>query len=211
MLVVRPTRRDNDGRSTAMRKIVAVERTTLDGVMQAPGGKDEDRRDGFQHGGWGSAYNDEVIGAEMGKGMGHADLLLGRRTYQILFDYWPKQDPESNPFTKVLNETTKYVASRTLKEPLPWANSTLLDGDAALAVTRLKQQDGRDLAIIGSGELVRSLMRSGLIDELTLLIHPLVLGSGRRLLDHEAPSATLTLAHSVTSPTGVVIATYRRS
>jgi dihydrofolate reductase len=190
-----------------MRTITAVERLSLDGVMQAPGAPKEDTRGGFTLGGWGNDYNDEVIGAQMSKGMGKTELLFGRRTYEILHAAWADQS-DPNPFTKVLNETPKYVVSRTLKEPLTWVNSTLLDGDATKAVAKLKRRPGKDLAIIGSGMLVGSLLEAGLIDVLTLLIHPLVLGSGRRLFDGDRSMAKLTLTDSVTSPTGVVIATY---
>ena len=114
--------------------------------------------------------------------MGKADLLFGRRTYEQFHDFWPKQ-PEPNPFTDLLNKTRKFVVSTTLEDPLPWENSTLLSGDAAELVARLKAQPGQDLAILGSGELVRSLMAHKLIDAYTLLIHPLVLGTGRRLFD----------------------------
>ena len=191
-----------------MRTINAVELLTLDGVMQAPGGKDEDTRGGFEHGGWAAPYNDEVMGQEMSKGMGETELLFGRRTYDILHDAWAdRSDP--NPFTTVLNETPKYVASRTLNEPLEWANSTLLDGDAADAVAKLKEQPGKDLVIMGSGELVRALMPDGLIDVYTLMIHPLVLGSGHRLFDDDSALSKLALSDSVTTTKGVVIATYR--
>jgi dihydrofolate reductase len=192
-----------------MRKIVVVENITLDGVMQAPGTPDEDTRGGFAHGGWALPYNDEVMGREMAKGMGQTELLFGRRTYENFYAHWPNQ-PEPNPFTQVLNATQKYVASTTLTEPLPWINSTLLAGDAAETVAKLKEQPGKDLAVLGSGELVRSLLRHDLIDECTLLIHPLVLGSGRRLFPDDGSSAKLQLGGAVTTTTGVVIATYRR-
>lgn len=191
-----------------MRKIVAVENLTLDGVMQAPGAPDEDVRGGFEHGGWSPPYNDEVMGREMAKGMGRTELLFGRRTYEQFYSFWPKQ-PEPNPFTQVLNNTQKYVASTTLTEPLPWINSTLLAGDAADAVAKLKEQPGEDIVILGSGELVQSLMRQNLIDEYQLLIHPLVLGSGRRLFRDGSSFARLRLTDCVTTTTGVVIATYR--
>ena len=190
-----------------MRRIIAIESITLDGVMQAPGGEDEDRRGGFEHGGWARPYNDEVMGAEMGKGMGKSDLLFGRRTYEQFFSFWPKQT-DGNPFTDVLNNTRKYVASRTLTEPLPWQNSVLLDGDAADAVEALKREEGNDIGILGSGELVRSLHARGLVDQYTLLIHPLVLGSGRRLFADDGTDQRLKLMNSVPTTTGVVIATY---
>jgi dihydrofolate reductase len=136
-------------------------------------------------------------------------LLLGRRTYQDFHAFWPNQT--DNPFTEVLDNTTKYVASTTLREPLPWKNSTLLEGDAAEAVARLKQQPGGDLTVLGSGELVQSLRRRDLVDRYVLLIHPLVLGTGRRLFGDGGPSAALRLVDAVTTTTGVVIATYQRA
>ena len=153
---------------------------SLDGVMQAPGRPDEDTRDGFAHGGWAVPYMDEVMGRFAAQGMGGpGSLLLGWRTYEDFHSFWPHQT--DNPFTEVLDDTRKYVASTTLREPLPWRNSTLLAGDAADAVARLREQPGDDLTVLGSGELVRSLMRRDLVDEYVLQIHPLVLGAGRRL------------------------------
>jgi dihydrofolate reductase len=192
-----------------MRKVVVTNSLTLDGVMQAPGRPDEDRRGGFTHGGWARPYNDAVMGGVMAEGMANAGpLLFGRRTYEDFYAVWPNR-PEPNPFTAVLNAAQKYVASTTLAEPLPWGNSTLLKGDAAEAVARLKEQPGKDIVILGSGELIQSLMRRGLIDEYVLLIHPLVLGSGRRLFPDGGALATLRLVSSVTTTTGVVIATYQ--
>jgi dihydrofolate reductase len=192
-----------------MRKIIVIQNITLDGVMQAPGRPDEDTRGGFKHGGWAQPYNDAVMSREMGKGMGQTELLFGRRTYEDFYSIWPNQ-PQPNPFTEVLNKARKYVASTTLSEPMPWANSTLLAGDAAAAVARLKVQPGKDIGILGSGELVRSLMRHNLIDEYTLLIHPLVLGSGRRLFpDDGSAFAKLRLINSITTTTGVEIVTYQ--
>ena len=191
-----------------MRHVNVVERVTLDGVMQAPGAPDEDRSDGFEHGGWAAPYDDEVLGREMAKGMGTTELLFGRRTYEILRSAWA--DPkEPNPFTKVLNETPKYVASTTLEEPLSWEHSTLLDGDAVDAVARLKEEDGKDLVIMGSGRLAQSLMDAGLIDAFTLLIHPLVLGEGHRLFPDGGALATMRLDELTTTTKGVAIATYR--
>src|ERR1700680_3987769 len=144
-----------------MSKVVVFTNLTLDGVMQAPGRPDEDRRGGFEHGGWAPPYGDAVMGRVMAEGMARdGALLLGRRTYEDFAAFWPKQ--KDNPFTAVLNDRHKYVASTTLEEPLPWINSTLLKGDAARAVARLKEQPGEDLAILGSGELVQSLMRHDL-------------------------------------------------
>jgi dihydrofolate reductase len=191
-----------------MANIVATISLTLDGVMQAPGRPDEDRRGGFEHGGWATPFNDEVMGREMAKGMAKGGrLLFGRRTYEDFASVWPKQ-PKPNPFTDVLDKTQKFVASTTLAEPLEWKNSTLLKGDVADAVARLKEEPGGDIGILGSGELVRSLMRHRLVDTFVLLIHPLVLGSGRRLFADDGPLAAMTLTDSVTTTKGVVIATY---
>jgi dihydrofolate reductase len=190
-----------------VRRVVVTEHLTLDGVMQAPGSPDEDTRGGFRHGGWAMPNNDEVMARVLGEGMAKGGpLLFGRRTYEGFYGYWPHQ--QDNPFTEVLNNVQKYVASTTLTEPLSWGNSTLLEGDAAEAVARLKRQAGEDIGVLGSGELVRSLNRHGLIDRYVLLIHPLVLGSGRRLFP-DGVATTLRLVDSVTTTTGVVIATYQ--
>lgn len=192
-----------------MRKVIVNNSLTLDGVMQAPGRPDEDRRGGFEHGGWAQPYFDSVMAdvAAEGMAMGTA-LLFGRRTYQDFASFWPNQT-DDNPFTPVLNESQKYVASTTLEEPLSWANSTLLRGDAAEAVATLKEEPGKDLVLLGSGVLVQSLMRRNLVDQYVLLIHPLVLGSGRRLFPDDGAFAALRLVDSKTTTTGVVIATYQ--
>jgi dihydrofolate reductase len=190
-----------------MRTVTVTEHLTLDGVMQAPGRPDEDTRGGFEHGGWAIPGNDEVMARVMGEGMARGgSLLLGRRTYEDFYGFWPHQ--KDNPFTDVLNDIEKFVASRTLTEPLSWNNSTLLEGDAADAVKELKEEPGEDIGVLGSGELVQSLIRHQLVDEYLLMIHPLVLGSGRRLFPDSVHSS-LRLVDSVTTTTGVVIATYR--
>jgi dihydrofolate reductase len=190
-----------------MAKVTVFNSITLDGVMQAPGRPDEDPRGGFAHGGWAVPYMDEVMGRVAARGMERpGSLLLGRRTYEDFYSFWPHQT--DNPFTEVLDSTRKYVASTTLREPLPWRNSELLAGDAGDAVAALKGQPGDDLTVLGSGELVRSLMRRDLIDEYVLLIHPLVLGSGRRMFP-EGVQVALRLAGSVATTTGVLIATYQ--
>jgi dihydrofolate reductase len=192
-----------------MSKVVAFVYLTLDGIMQGPGRPDEDRRGGFEHGGWAARYSDPVLGGMAAEGMARTRaLLFGRRTYEDFFSFWPNQ-PEPNPFTEVLNRTQKYVASTTLAEPLPWSNSTLLEGDAAEAVARLREERGDDLVVLGSGELLRSLMRRDLVDEYVLPICPLVLGTGRRLFEEGSPTAELRLVDTRTSTTGVVIATYQ--
>jgi dihydrofolate reductase len=191
-----------------MSKVVVFTSLTLDGVMQAPGRPDEDTRDGFAHGGWALPYSDEVMASVAAGGMTNTGpLLLGRRTYEDFFSFWPHQT--DNPFTEVLDNSLKYVASTTLEEPLPWKNSRLLEGDVAEAVARLREQPGKDLLVLGSGELVQSLRRHDLVDEYVLLIHPLVLGSGRRLFPDGSPVAALRLLDTKTTTTGVVIATYQ--
>ena len=193
-----------------MRKINVTNNLTLDGVMQAPGGKEEDPRDSFEYGGWAVPYNDGVKGRVMAQGMAkRSSLLFGRRTYEHFFKVWPGRT--DNPFSEVLDNTQKYVASRTLTEPLPWKNSTLLHGDAADAIATLKQQPGPDLVILGSGELVRSLLRRQLIDEMVLVIHPLVLGAGRRMFGDDGAFAKFGLVNSVPTTTGAIIATYQRA
>ena len=187
-----------------MSKVVVFTNLTLDGVMQAPGRPDEDRRDGFEHGGWATPYATMEAAEESMANTGA--LLLGRRTYEDFYTVWPNRT--GNPFTAVLNNTQKYVASTTLSEPLSWINSTLLKGDAAEAVARLKEEPGKDLVVLGSGELVQSLMRHNLVDAYVLLIHPLVLGSGRRLFPDGGAVAALRLVNTRTTTTGVVIATY---
>jgi dihydrofolate reductase len=190
-----------------MRKIVAVVSLTLDGVMQAPGRKDEDTRGGFEHGGWAGPYFDPVMMKTMGEGMaGGGPMLFGRRTYEDFYKVWPGR--KDSPFSKVLDEGQKYVASRTLQEPLPWQNSTLLPGEAAQSVARLKEQPGKDIVVLGSGDLLQTLMRSGLVDHFLLSIHPLVLGRGRRLFDDDDARRAFRLVRSVPTTTGVVIAGY---
>lgn len=197
-----------------MAKLTVVNHMTLDGVMQSPAAPDEDARGGFTHGGWATAHDDDVLAATMAKRMAAGGggrwggLLLGRRTYEHFYAVWPHRT--DNPYTEVLNRTTKYVASRTLSEPLPWQNSVLLGGDAAQAVAELKQQPVGDLTILGSGELIGSLMAAELIDTYLLMIHPLVLGTGRRLFPNGVHGA-LRLTDSLVTPTGVVIATYERA
>ncbi|MDQ6771864.1 MAG: dihydrofolate reductase family protein [Candidatus Dormibacteraeota bacterium] len=190
-----------------MNRVIVFNHITLDGVMQAPGRPDEDRRGGFEHGGWAASRMDSAIGRKAAEGMAEdGALLLGRRTYEDFAAFWPNQ--KDNPFTEVLNNKRKYVASRTLAGPLRWSNSTLLEGDAEEAVAKLKEQSGLDLTVLGSGELVQSLMRRNLIDQYQIIIHPLVLGSGRRLFADGGPSVHLRLVDSQPSSTGAVIATY---
>jgi len=186
-------------------KIVVLDHLTLDGVMQAPGRPDEDRRGGFAHGGWASPRGD-VVGEVFGAIPAVAGMLFGRRTYEDFYAFWPSQP--DNPFTPLLNSTQKYVASTTLREPLPWVNSTLLAGDAAEAVAALKRRVEGTLLCMGSGVLVQSLMRRNLVDTFVLLIHPLVLGAGRRLFAEGGPAAALRLVEARATASGVVMATY---
>jgi dihydrofolate reductase len=192
-----------------MRNISAILSITLDGVIQAPGRPDEDTRGGFHRGGWAVPYNDEIMAQRMGEGMASSGaMLFGRRTYEDFYGFWPRQT--DNPFTPYLNQATKYVVSSTLSEPLPWQNSILLPGDAAVSVAKLKAEPGPDLGVVGSAQLVRSLLAGNLIDRYLLLIHPLVLGEGRRLFDERGPGVDFKLVDSVTTTKGVVIATYAR-
>ena len=189
-------------------RIVVFMNVSLDGVIQAPGRPDEDVRGGFKHGGWAGPYADPAMGKAVGESMSRTGgILLGRRTYEDFYAVWPKRT--DNPFTEVLNNARKYVVSRTLSEPLPWMNSVLLRGEASETVAELKEQPGKDVVVLGSGKLVDSLTRSNLVDEYMLLIHPLVLGSGRRLFSDHSPFEALRLVDSRTTTTGVVIATYQ--
>jgi dihydrofolate reductase len=190
-----------------MGKIVVVNNVTLDGVTQGLGRPDEDTRGGFKHGGWGVPYADRLQGETMAKSMAQTRaILLGRRTYEDFYCYWPKQ--ADNPYTEVLNQTPKYVASTTAAEPLPWQNSTLLSGNLAAEVTALRDRTDGAIAVLGSGELVRWLAEQDLVDEYLLLIHPLVLGSGTRLFPDKGPRHALRLTDAVVTTTGVVIAIY---
>jgi dihydrofolate reductase len=192
----------------AMRKVIVNEFLTLDGVMQAPGDPDEDRSGGFEHGGWQRPYFDDDFAKVAFEGMAETDgYLFGRRTYEIMAAYWPSQ-PDDVPFAASLNNLPKYVASTTLSEPLEWRNSTLLQGDVAKAVAELKEQPGKNLVVLGSGELVQTLMENDLVDEYGLMINPIVLGSGKRLFREGAKRPPLRLVRSMSSSTGVLIATY---
>jgi dihydrofolate reductase len=189
-----------------MNRVVVLNHVTLDGVMQGPGRPDEDTRDGFEHGGWSMSDNDDVMGEVLGERMAQSGgLLLGRRSYEDMLAYWNTTD---SPFKDALNNAPKYVASHT-SEPLPWPNSKMLTGDVPEAVAELKQEPGNDLHIMGSGVLIQSLMPHGLIDEYVLMIHPVVLGSGRKLFPDGTTSTPLRLVDSVATTKGVVIATYQ--
>lgn len=192
-----------------MSRIVVNTELTLDGVMQAPGRPDEDLRGGFAHGGWAQPYAESVMEARWGGGAPTpGPILFGRRTYEGFASVWPHM-PDDNPFAALMNNVPKYVASTTLQEPLPWKNSTLLSGDAAGSVARLKEQPGEDIVVIGSGDLIQTLMRHNLVDEYTLVIYPVVLGTGRRLFNDGGAFADLRLVDTITATSGVIIATYQ--
>jgi dihydrofolate reductase len=190
-----------------MGKVIVTNYVTLDGVMQAPGGADEDTRDGFEHGGWATPYSDGATVAKMGERMGEDRAwLFGRQTYEQLLASW---NARGGPFKDAFNNTQKFVASRDPDARLEWPNSTLLTGDVPAAVAELKRSSTANLVILGSGVLIGSLMAADVIDEYLLMIVPLVLGSGRRLFAADT-RASLRLVECVTSATGVVMATYER-
>ena len=191
-----------------MRKIAVNTFLSLDGVMQAPGGPEEDPTGGFEHGGWSVNYWDDVMGQVMGEAMAKpADLLLGRKTYEIFAAHWPHTD---EPGADSLNNARKYVVSTTL-ERADWQNSTPMTGDVVPQIRRLKEQDGPELQVHGSSDLIQTLLEHDLVDELRLWIFPLVLGRGKRLFGDGAIPAGLRLVDSKTSTTGVIIATYERA
>jgi dihydrofolate reductase len=189
-----------------MRKLIVSTFLTLDGVMQAPGGPGEDDDDGFAHGGWSVNYWDEQMGQVMNEAMSTPfDLVLGRKTYDIFAAYWPHAPEDAG--AKPLNDATKYVASRS-NPTLEWSKSVLLDGDAAERITALKKEDGPELQVHGSGNLIQTLLRHNLVDEYRLWVFPLVIGSGKRLFSGGTIPSGLRLVDSTVSTTGVVIGTY---
>jgi dihydrofolate reductase len=192
-----------------MRKVIVNEFLALDGTAQAPGGADEDTSGGFQHGGWHMQYLDEAFMNWVAKGIEEAGgFLLGRRTYEIFAGYWPNASDEEQVIAEPLNTKPKHVASRTLDEPLEWQNSTLLEGEVPEAVAALKQQDGGDLLVIGSTELVQSLIQHGLVDEFRLVIDPLLVGGGKRIFPDDGALRPLQLVDHQATSTGALIATY---
>jgi dihydrofolate reductase len=192
-----------------MRKVIVSTFLSLDGVMQAPGGADEDRSGGFEQGGWQMPYFDEVAGNAIAAGMAASGgFLLGRKTYEIFAAFWPNQ-PDDDPAAATMNNIPKFIASTTLEEPLEWKNSTLIKGDVAEGVAKLKQEPGKDLQVIGSGDLAQTLMQHDLVDEYQLMVHPIVLGSGKRLFGEGNATTRLKLVDTKTTGTGVVILTYQ--
>ena len=191
-----------------MRTIRTATFVSLDGVMQAPGGPEEDPTGGFRFGGWVFPFFDEALGGLMDRAMGEDyDLLLGRRTYEIFAGYWPHQVGE---IARVFNAVNKYVAAGP-DTPLDWAHSHRLDGDVAQGVRALKATEGRDLLIQGSSELIHTLLAEDLIDQLTLLTFPVVLGRGKRLFDAGSRPHAWTLERSETTPKGVIVGSWRRA
>jgi dihydrofolate reductase len=192
-----------------MRKVIANEFMSLDGVVQAPGGADEDTSGGFEHGGWHLRYFDDLSQKWVLESIVEAGgFLLGRRTYEIFAAYWPKAPEEEQVIAQPLNTKPKYVASTTLTEPLEWENSTVLQGDIAEAVAALKQADGADVHVIGSAELVRTLIEQGLVDEFRLMIDPVLLGGGKSIFRDDGSLRPLRLVHSEVTTTGAILATY---
>ena len=192
-----------------MREVVVVEWMTLDGVVQAPGNPDEDRDGGFEHGGWHLPYFDDTSREWVVQGYAEAGgFLFGRRTYQNLVADWPNASEEEQVIAEPLNTKPKYVASRTLAEPLEWQNATLLRGDLARAVRTLKQEEGGDLHVIGSSEFAQTLIEHDLVDEYRLMIDPLVVGGGKRLFRNGGALKPLRLVESQATSTGAILATY---
>ena len=191
-----------------MRKLVVLTFLTLDGVMQAPGGPEEDTTGVFKWGGWSAGYWDDTLGKVMGDQMGHPyDLLLGRKTYEIFAAHWPHS---TDPGAESLNNARKYVASKTLKK-LEWKNSTLLGPDIVKEIKNLQRQDGPEIQVHGSSNLIQTLLKHDLVDEFKLKIFPVTLGKGKRLFGDGAIPAGYKLVQSQTTPTGVIVATYIRA
>ena len=187
-----------------MRKIILLSFITLDGVMQAPGGPEEDTSGGFKYGGWVAPYGDEVFGKVMKKQMKPADLLLGRKTFEIFAGYWPEHE---NGWPGI-NDVTKYVMSRTMKKS-DWKNTVFLKSLAD--IEKLKNSKGSDIKVWGSSKLIQLLLKNDLVDELWLKIHPLTLGKGKKLFDNGIIPAAFTLTESTVTPSGVIIVNYKRA
>jgi dihydrofolate reductase len=192
-----------------MRKVIVQEWMTLDGVVQAPGAPDEDTSGGFQYGGWHLPYFDDLSMKWVLDNVSRAGgFLLGRRTYEGFASHWPNASEAEQPLAEPLNTRPKYVASRTLSEPLEWQNSTVLQGDVAEAVAALKRQNGDDLLVIGSTELVRTLVEHDLVDEFRVMVDPLVVGGGKHLFRDDGARRPLRLLDSQVTTTGAIVATY---
>lgn len=193
-----------------MRMLRVIEFLSLDGVMQSPGAPDEDTEGGFRHGGWQRPYFDDVLGATAAEGMAATDTyLFGRKTYEKMAAHWPTA-PDDDPYARHLNSTPKFVASTTLQS-VEWQNSTLIEGDVAEEVAKLKEQPGKNIAVLGSGDLVQTLIEHDLVDEYFLAVFPILLGSGKRLFREADEVRRLSLVDSKATGTGGVILTYRRN
>jgi len=191
-----------------MRMLRVIEFLSLDGVLQSPGAPDEDTEGGFQHGGWQRPYFDDVLGATAAEGMAATDAyLFGRKNYDKMAAHWPTA-PDDDPYARHLNTTPKYVASTTLQR-VEWQNSTLIEGDVADAVAELKEQPGQNIAVLGSGQLVQTLIEHDLVDEYFLAVFPIVLGSGKRLFREADRARRLSLVDFKATSTGGVMLTYR--
>jgi dihydrofolate reductase len=189
-----------------MRKLIALDQVTVDGVMQSPGGPEEDPRNGFTHGGWVMPFWDDALSQAMDEIMaGEFDLLFGRRTYKTWAGYWPNQD---NAIAKAFNKATKYVVTRSL-DKLDWKTSLRIDGDVVDEVRRLKASDGPALHIWGSHELLQTLIAAELVDEYRMLVYPVVLGEGKRLFENGVPPGRLALVKTRSTPKGVLVNRYR--
>jgi dihydrofolate reductase len=194
-----------------MRKLIVLSFITLDNVMQAPGGPEEDPTGGFEHEGWVVGYFDDFLLNVMIKQTSKPfDLLLGRKTYEIFAAHWPYVDADQDPFAAKLNNAKKYVASKTLTK-LDWNNSELINGDVPEGIKRIKEQDGPEIQVYGSSNLVQTLLKHDLVDELWLKIFPVTLGTGKRLFAEGTIPAGFKLLESGISPSGVIIANYERS
>jgi dihydrofolate reductase len=193
-----------------MRKVIVNEFVSLDGVAQAPGGEDEDTSGGFAHGGWHMRYMEDELAQEwvLASIVEAGGFLLGRRTYEIFAAYWPNAPEEEQVIAEPLNGKPKYVVSTTLTEPLDWQNSTLVEGDMAAGVAALKQEDGGDLHVIGSTELVRTLIEHDLVDEFRLMIDPVLLGGGKRIFRDDGSRRPLRLVDGQLTSAGAILTTY---
>ena len=190
-----------------MREIIAITQVTVDGVMQAPGGSEEDPRNGFTHGGWAMPFVDEAAQGVIGETIaGEFGMLLGRWTYELFAGYWPHQG--DNPIARAFNKATKYVVTRSVTQ-LQWEKSRHIGGDVVAEVRRLKSSDGPALHVWGSGQLLQTLIAADLIDEYRLWVFPVVLGEGKRLFESGVPPRRLSLAATRSTPTGVILNTYR--
>jgi dihydrofolate reductase len=194
-----------------MRKLVVLTFLSLDGVLQAPGGPEEDASENFPYGGWSVPYFDEMLGGVMGEQMKPPfELLLGRKTYDIFAAHWPKQNEETEPGAGLINEAKKYVVSTQPLE-LEWQNSELISGDAVAKIKELKEQDGPDLQVHGSGNLIQTLLKNDLVDELWLKIFPVTLGTGKRLFSEGTIPKAFELLECKASSSGVIVANYKRA